>query len=262
MIRLIISHKYRFIFIHCRKVAGSAIKTTLWPHLGEHDLMIGSLNEVMALGHSPNRRARRALWHPSAWNPARKAWMEHVRHGNSAKYRSLLNTAVKAAYKRRLFHNPVHSPAERVRRAFPHEWEHYYKFCFVRNPYDQAVSEYAYQMKNAGRQASFHYFLKAMNGDIDDPAIVPGGLKRNWSLYALNGEPVVDFIGRYEALEADFTDVCQRLGIPVDQPLRQEKVGQQRRRKALSEWYDEETVELVRSIYGREIEYFGYSSPV
>lgn len=259
---MIISHKHKFIFIHCRKVAGSAIKTTLWPLLGEQDVMIGSLNEVMALGYSPNQAARHALRFPAAWNPARKAWWERFRNGETAKYRSLMNTAVKARYKKHLFHNPVHSPAESVCRAFPYEWENYYKFCFVRNPFDQALSEYSYQMKNARRNVSFHYFLKAMNGDIDDPSIVPQGLKRNWRLYTLRDEPAVDFIGRYEDLEADFSKVASNLGLNINHPLRKEKVGKTRRRKAIEEWYDDETVSLVHSIYGREIDYFGYSGSV
>lgn len=259
---MIISHKHKFIFIHCRKVAGSGIKTTLWPLLGDQDIMIGSLNEVMALGYEPNQATKHALWHPASWNRFRKAKNEFRKSGKTAKYRSLMNAAVKERYKKKLFHNPVHSPAENVRKAFFSEWENYYKFCFVRNPFDQALSEYSYQMKNSRRNEGFKHFLRAMNGDVEDPAIVPRGVKRNWSLYTIDDEVAVDFVGRYETLSKDFEKVLGHLGLEGDHPLRQEKVGKDRRSRIMSEWYDDECVELVHSIYGHEIEYFGYSDPV
>lgn len=111
---MIISHKYRFIFIHCRKVAGSAIKTTLWPHLGENDIMIGSLDEVMQRGGKLNSAAHRALFHPRALNVTRKAILEKARHGQTARYRNLVSTAVKARYRHLLFRNPVHPAAVNV----------------------------------------------------------------------------------------------------------------------------------------------------
>lgn len=230
--------------------------------LGDQDVMIGSLNEVMALGYEPNQAAKRALWHPSSWNRLRKAKSEFWKNGNTEKYRNLMNAAVKARYKKILYCNPVHSPAENVKKAFPYEWESYYKFCFVRNPFDQALSEYSYQMKNSGREVSFLHFLRAMNGDVSDPAIVPRGLKLNWSLYSLGDAPAVDFIGRYENLNSDFSTILARLGLENDHPLRREKVGKNRRIRPISEWYDEECVALVHSIYGREIGYFGYANPV
>ncbi|GGY10245.1 hypothetical protein GCM10007160_41810 [Litchfieldella qijiaojingensis] len=259
---MIISHKYRFIFIHCRKVAGSSIKTSLWPYLGDNDIVIGSLDEVLRHGYGLNSAAKRALLHPRGWNILRKASIEHLRNGKSQKYQNLVNTKVKARYKKMLFRNPVHPPAERVKQAFPYEWDNYFKFCFVRNSYDQALSEYSHQMKNSGRDVSFRYFLEALSGKVEDRGIVPSGLITNWSLYAIDDRPVADFIGHYENLNNDFAGICKKLDIPFDGPLREEKVGRNGRKKDLSHWYDAESVSIVKSIYEKEVEYFNVVDPL
>lgn len=259
---MIISHKYRFIFIHCRKVAGSAIKTTLWPYLGEDDIMIGSLDEVMQRGGSLNQVARRALWHPRALNVSRKALFERLRHGESDCYRNLVSTAIKHRYRRTLFRNPVHPPAENVRRLFPQEWNSYFKFCFVRNPYEQALSEYSHQRRNSGRDIDFDYFLKALSGEIEDRDITPSGLTVNWPLYTINDKVAVDYIGRYENLETDFAMLCGRLGIPHRGKLLEEKVEKHRRTKNLGDWYNVDNIRRVQAVYHKEIEYFTVPSPL
>lgn len=254
---MIISHKYKCIFIHCRKVAGSSIKNTLWPYLGDKDIVIGSLDEILNNGHALNGQAKRALCHPRALNVTRKVLFEKILHGNTHRYRNLVNTAVKAKYKKTLFRNPVHSPAEAVRRYFPYEWNNYYKFCFVRNPFDQALSEYFYQTRGLERDVSFSHFLKAMLGEVDDPEIVPHGFKSNWSLFTHNDEPIVDYIGKYENLEEDFGFVCQHLGIPCQERLMKEKKAQKDKGE-ISSWYDEDDIQRVRSIYAGEVRFFGY----
>ena len=39
---MIVSHKYRFIFVKTRKTAGSSIEAALFPHLGPYDIITGS----------------------------------------------------------------------------------------------------------------------------------------------------------------------------------------------------------------------------
>lgn len=258
---MIISHKYRFIFIHCRKVAGSAIKTTLWPHLGDDDIMIGSLDEVLQRGGALNRAARRATWHPRALNVTRKAMLERMCRGEGARYRNLVNTAVKARYRRSLFRNPVHSPAKNVQSMFPYEWEHYFKFCFVRNPYEQALSEYSHQRRNSKREFDFDYFIMALTGEVEDRDITPSGLISNWPLYTIDDQVAVDHIGRYANLEDDFAWLCQRLGIPHRGRLLEEKVENHNRTKNLNDFYDTANSVRVHELYGKEIEHFSFPSP-
>ncbi|PRY67379.1 sulfotransferase family protein [Halomonas ventosae] len=145
---------------------------------------------------------------------------------------------------------------------FPHEWENYFKFCFVRDPHDQALSEYSHQRRNSGGEFDFDYFLKALTGEVEDQDITPSGLISNWPLYTIDDRVVVDRVGRYESLEQDFSWLCKRLGIPHEGSLLEEKVEKHRRKRSLKDWYDAEGVERVRALYEDEISYFSFPSPL
>lgn len=61
---MIISHKHKFIFIHCRKVAGSSISAFLSNKLGRFDLQIGAWGDSFDLGVLPNLRCFLDLLYP------------------------------------------------------------------------------------------------------------------------------------------------------------------------------------------------------
>jgi hypothetical protein len=79
------------------------------------------------------------------------------------------------------------------------EWDSYFKFCFVRNPYERLVSDYLWLRQNWKRPRTFRDFL--------ENAIMAE------SSFLIEGTPALDFVGRYERLEQDFSVVCSRLGI-------------------------------------------------
>jgi hypothetical protein len=70
-----------------------------------------------------------------------------------------------------------------------------------------------------------------------------------------DGNLGVDFVGRFERLEADMATICARVGLPY-QPLPRENVSQ---REPYQSYYTPELVELVRRTWAREIETFGYT---
>jgi hypothetical protein len=75
-------------------------------------------------------------------------------------------------------------------------------------------------------------------------------------LIDLQGRVVVDFIGRYERLEADFAEACRRIGIPPPAlPHRRQSVD---RARDFRGYYTAETAELVAHYFRRDIEILGY----
>lgn len=160
------------------------------------------------------------------------------------------------------------------------QFDAYFKFSFVRNPWDRMVSEYKYR-GHPMRMTFKRWLLEHLPppGFTDAYChIVP----QHEYLYDADGRLLADFVGRYESLQADFDVVCERLGI-ARTPLPHENRSLEAPRirslndikKRIRRWlwtlrprnvyphytqyYDAESRELVRRLYRRDIDTFGYA---
>jgi hypothetical protein len=153
------------------------------------------------------------------------------------------------------------------------EFDAYFKFSFVRNPWSRILSEYRY--RNYFHHRSFKDFVlnKMPRPGFGDKYrhVMP----QYEMLHDQKGKLLVDFVGRYETLQADFEQVCARLGI-ADAQLphrnRSDKKSRDLRRKlrnilfmngenahhSLEDFYDDETRDAVADYYRADIETFGY----
>lgn len=145
-----------------------------------------------------------------------------------------------------------------------------YKFAFVRNPFDRAVSSYAYSIKNRWFSGSFKQFAKTPFNDLHQKACQHSQpLTLHLSLHKLEYRKTcfqfypnqsdfkpdyLNFIGKVENIQEDFNTICDKIGIPQQQLPHKNKT----KHKHYTEYYDEETREIVAEKYARDIEYFGY----
>ena len=248
---MIISYKNKFIFIHCRKTAGSSIKCYLNHYIGPYDIQIGSWHEVIYNQGSFNRRfivdllAPKLLFNLSTWKNIKKGFC------NRNIYKQL-NSIHKKRY------NLYHPTANELKSFDESAWNNFFKFCFVRNPYEKAVSDYIWRVKCKNLNISFYDFLTrlASSDSHEHDNIVPSQID-NWPMYTINDHIAVDFIAKYENLTVDFEKICNIIGIPFHKshiPKMKNYVDYRYR-----DYYGTREKELAYSIYKKEIEYFGYA---
>jgi hypothetical protein len=248
---MIISHKYKTIFFHCRKTGGSAIKLNLYPHLGPHDLVVGGITEVVEQGYKLNRKAKEELIRPTSaavYTASRLRGMTHAQASNFTIKRRYKNVAVL----------PEHATASEIRDAYPREFETYYKFSFVRNPYTQVVSDYYWRRKNTGADVSFSEYIDMLEGNSSDPFVHRGKVK-NYEILSIDGQVSCDFVGKFENLSADFSYVTKVLG--VDCTLRKVAKSGTRSKKSYQTLYTSRERDKVATIFKDELEEFGYTWP-
>ena len=149
--------------------------------------------------------------------------------------------------------------------------EDYFKFSFVRNPWSLTVSQYHFKWKSphdgARRWRKKHEkFSKLSFGEwvshpfFQSPTIrsvdiaIRGGNAGTFLEWVKGKEVKVDFIGRFENLQQDFNVVCEKIGIPYKKLPHKFKT----KHKHYTEYYDDETREIVAKKYAKDIKYFGY----
>lgn len=118
----------------------------------------------------------------------------------------------------------------------------YFSFTFVRNPFDRAVSEYRWDLQF--KNSTFLDFLQKQE---------KWQIRHNHSQCEFIDEDM-DFIGRFENLQADFDIVCERIGIPQQKLPHKNKTEH----KHYSEYYNDETRQIVAQKFAKDIEHFGY----
>ena len=144
----------------------------------------------------------------------------------------------------------------------------YFSFSFVRNPFDRLVSQFHYTGRRWWDKVGFTEALKFGFKNYVKHMVaqnIPFSVHRyrskrkldqadeDWSQLQFLDEGV-DFIGRFENLQEDFNFVCDKIGIPRQELPHENKS----KHKNYTEYYNDETKQIVAEKYAKDIEYFGY----
>lgn len=133
----------------------------------------------------------------------------------------------------------------------------YFKFAFCRNPFDRIVSNYSMFTKISYRRKQIRQFYSSPK-DLLFPEFVKlvcQYTNHHWlPQYDFIHGYEIDFIGRLENLQEDFDIVCDQIGAPRHKLPHKHKTNH----KHYTEYYDDETREIVAEMYAKDIEYFGY----
>jgi hypothetical protein len=158
-------------------------------------------------------------------------------------------------------------------------WNNYFKFCVIRNPFDKLISAFFFveeQKRNRSVVENLKSRLAKVMGKSQPIDCIKGEnsierfrswIRRGGSMidrdkYLITGEICVDYFIRYEDLENGIKHVCNLLNIPFEpERIPRLKSALRDRKIPLSDFYDEEIIQIVSRIYEFEIDEFGYSMP-
>lgn len=134
-------------------------------------------------------------------------------------------------------------------------FDRYTKFAFVRNPWDWQVSLY-YYMRGLPTHPQ-HKLIMSMR-DFTDYIVwrctqEPRSQRR--FLDDEQGNSLMDFVGRFETLSADFARVCQQLGLECTLG----HANASKRARDYRSYYTDLTRTLVADTFRADIERFGYT---
>lgn len=230
---MIISHKYKFIYLKTIKTASTSIENALCSICGPEDIVTPTAPRFMKL--RPNQLAQNyRLSHPDV--PKRSLWKKL--RGKPERY----------------YHPSVgyyeHMPAWRVKNYIGDAiWDNYYKFTFERNPWDRQVSFYRFRTYGRKKSLSFEQFMKKRSRAYVD----------NWGIYTIKGDVCVDFLGEYENLDVDFQKVIDRLQLPSDLSLPlTNSTATPNSDASYRKFYNDATRALVNDWYAPEIKLLNY----
>lgn len=138
------------------------------------------------------------------------------------------------------------------------KFEDYFKFTFIRNPWDRAISQYHYMRS----RPDLREYIGMAHGDSFKRylGLIQKRVHVQWEpqykfIYDENGELVVDLMGRFENFQRDVRRILSIIGVAAEKiPHRLKTVH-----RPYYEYYDAEAIEMVQSIYRNDITAFGYT---
>jgi len=228
---MIISHKYKFIFLKTNKTAGTSIEIALSGVCGGDDIISPISPE--------DEKTRSALGY--------RGPQHHKATAREYGIADVGRLLVKGRKSSRFY---GHMSARKVKALIAEEtWNNYFKFCFERNPWDRVISLYYWRCKTEPRPSITQF--------IDSGALKR--LKRKGlDLYSIKGNVVVDQVYRFETISEELESIRQRLGITEELQLPRTKSQFRKDKRGYRDILDAEQKARIADIFSDEIEMMGY----
>lgn len=220
-----ISHLHKFIFIHIPKCAGTSIEKAF-----------GHFEHYSGDKRQDHRSIRMIEPINIKMLSSKENYMEFLK--------SVLIRIV-----------PQNNPSNKI-YVTRTQYDNYFKFSFVRNPWARAYSWYRNVMRDQShlkkmgisKELSLYDFVESFKYKT---------VLRAQTFWIKNyaGDIPLDFIGRFENLTSDFNSVCKFINIkPFDLPHELKSSN-----NLYQNAYDSKTKDLISKLYKEEIKLFGYS---
>jgi hypothetical protein len=227
---MIISHKYKFIFVKTAKTAGTSIDVYLSQYCAADDILIPIVPPV------PSHVARNYL---GVWNPLPDLFYFRAKNIRSVIWHCL---------KKQKFYN--HIPGSIIQqRIHQNIVTEYFKFCVERNPWDLTLSHYHMVNHRTGGNLIFNQYIEE------------GKFRSNYYLYTdKTGNLILDKVVKYETLLEELGDIFSNLGIPFSGTLGVQAKSEYRKEKTpYQDVYSDQQKKIIEKAFAKEIIMHNYT---
>jgi hypothetical protein len=169
-----------------------------------------------------------------------------------------------------------HLLASQAKQTYSEFWDDYFKFAFVRDPWDRMVSclhfasHFGFPEKRPQQRSSqaeqqkieFSGYKEIFGSPVtveydhrfyEQSNLLSGAHQPDRVYLNILDEPI-DFVGRFETLKEDTRFIREKIGIKKQFNVHVQKS----KRKKCEHYYDKHTYEELRQLYAGDIEAFGY----
>ena len=172
---MIISHKYKFIFIKSFKTAGTSLEIALSKFCDKEDVITPLISE--------DENIRKKLNYRGPQN-----YQGMTEHMSAQEIKQKINPEI--------FHN-------------------YLKFVTVRDPFDQIISAYYWHNESKKKERKLFFFKKREKSFAEFFKIKAKNIyKDEYNRYTDNNVVIVDKFLKYENLKEDIANLSKRLKLP------------------------------------------------
>lgn len=181
---MLISHKYKFVFVHVPNTAGTSITSALQPYCDKpKDVLFNRM--LSTVGINVN------------WFIGSVTWRRGRKHTTASQVKIMLPE---------------------------YYFDEYFKFAYVRNPWALLVSYYHFikgdkAAKRSSRINNMSGFDEYLHYEIKRNKFSQSNF-----LVDSKGSLLVDYVGRFENLVEDYETICSRIGIPAYIPHKKKSV--------------------------------------
>lgn len=151
--------------------------------------------------------------------------------------------------------NHGHISVQQLKPHLPEEtWNEYFKFSFVRDPYDRFVSTYFFLTRKQQflvQDKTSHMKEIFRSPDYRSLVLV---VPQHRLIAMQDGTIGLDYVARFEDIQRSYEHICSQIGIPPKKLI----LKNSSEHKPFSDYYDGELREMVNDFYRTDFEILGY----